>query len=182
MTCIVAETDGQEILFAADSAWGHGDEIYTLDTPKIFQHGECLFGVCGSFRVAQILRHHVEPPTPPDDDLESFLVRDLLPALRAAVLEHHTAGPGFAFLGEKTTLLIGCRGQLWTVGTDLIAIRENPFAAIGSGRLRAYGALHALHAEDHATPQRRLELALGAAAAYTTTVRPPWRFGGMRRA
>ena len=54
--------------------------------------------------------------------------------------------------------------------------REPMFAAIGSGRLRAYGALHALQASGTEPVERRLELALEAAAAYTATVRPPWHF------
>jgi hypothetical protein len=49
-------------------------------------------------------------------------------------------------------------------------------AAIGSGRLRAYGALHALWTAGVEPPMRRLELALEAAAAFTANVRPPWHF------
>jgi hypothetical protein len=90
--------------------------------------------------------------------------------------EEGVAGSGAAILGEKTSILLGCRGQIWTICQDLTLVREAPYAAIGSGRLRAYGALHALQASGVEPARRRLELALEAPAAYTSNVRPPWHF------
>ncbi len=178
MTCVVGVTDGEIITLGADSAaGGSGDEIYTLDMRKVFARGQYLFGACGSPRVGQVLRYQAELPEPPASaDLEPFLVRELVPAIRTAVEDEGLASPGRAFLGEKTALLVGCRGRLWCITSDLTVIPEHPFAAIGSGRLRAYGALHALQAAGVEPVQRQLELALAAAAAYTANVRPPWQF------
>lgn len=176
MSCIVGITDGETVTFGADSAGGFGDEIYTLAIHKAFARGPYLFGVCGSMRVGQILRFKVDLPDPPAADLEPFLVRELAPAIRRALVEEGVAGSGPAILGDKTTILVGCRGQLWTICADLTLVREAPYAAIGSGRLRAYGALHALHAAGVEPVRRQLELALEAAAAYTSNVRPPWHF------
>ncbi len=176
MTCVVGETDGRTIILGADSAAGSGDEIYTIDLPKVFARGGFLFGYCGSYRIGQILRYRVELPEPPSGDLEPFLVRELIPALRRAVIEEGAAGEGNAFLGEKTALLIGCQGELWTIARDLTAVPEADFAAIGSGRLRAYAALYALRTAGVEPSRRRLEVALQAAAAFTSTVRPPWHF------
>ncbi len=177
MTCIVAETDGRTVLFGADSAWTHEDEIYTLEAPKVFARGPYLFGVCGRYRIAQILRYQAQLPEPaPSAELEPFLVQELVPAIRQAATTCGETTAGRAILGEKTVVLLGCQGQLWTITSDLVALREDRFAAIGSGRLRAYGALHALHAARVEPSVRRLELALAAAAAYTASVRPPWHF------
>jgi len=176
MTCIVGLTDGKTVTFGADSATGMGEEIYTLKVHKAFARGPYLFGVCGSPRVGQILRFRMELPEPPATDLEPFLVRELVPVIRRALAEEGVAGSGQAILGEKTTILVGCRGQLWTICSDLTVVREVAYAAIGSGRLRAYGALHALAAAGVEPARRRLELALEAAAAYTANVRPPWTF------
>ncbi len=68
------------------------------------------------------------------------------------------------------------QGQLWHVGPDLTVLREDEFGAIGSGRIRAYSALHALKVAGVEPAERRLELALETAAKYTTSVRPPWHF------
>ena len=179
MTCVVGISDGETITLGADSAGGMGDEVYTFDLRKVFARGQYLFGVCGSYRVGQVLRFQAELPEPPasgSPDLEPFLVRELVPAIRRAVEEEGVAGSQSAVLGERTALLLGCRGQLWSITRDLTVIPETPFAAIGSGRLRAYGALHALHAAGVESSRRRLEMALAAAAAYTANVRPPWQF------
>ena len=178
MTCVVGATDGGAVILGADSAAGSGEEIYTIPAaPKIFARGPYLFGVCGSYRVAQVLRFRAElPDLPTSMDLEPFLVRELVPAIRNAVQAEDVAESGRRLLGEKTTLLLGCKGQLWHVGPDLTVLPEGRFAAIGSGRLRAYAALHALEAAGVEPPRRRLELALEAAAEFTSNVRPPWQF------
>ncbi len=145
MTVVIADTE-ESVVFAADSAAANGSEIYTLDTEKVFKRDGYLFGYCGSYRIGQILRHCVALPEYPDEsaDMERFMVRELVPAIRKAVETEGAAGEGRGFLGEQTCILTCVRGQIWTIGPDLTVIRESPFAAIGSGRLRAYPALHAL--------------------------------------
>jgi ATP-dependent protease HslVU (ClpYQ) peptidase subunit len=177
MTCVGGIEDRRTVILGADSAAAAGDEIYTLDLPKVFARGAYLFGYCGSYRIGQILRYRVELPEPPiAGELEPFFIRELIPAIRHAVEKDGAAGPGRAFLGEKTTILMGCRAQLWCIMSDLTVVPAGPFAAIGSGRLRAYAALHALQAVAIEPAQRRLKLALEASAAFTSSVRPPWVF------
>jgi len=176
MTCVVGWTDGETVTLASDSAASGDGEIRALQLPKVFVRGDYVFGFCGSYRIGQILHYCTElPPAPAGGPLEPFLVRKLVPALRRAVASEGAAGEGRAFLGEKTGLLIGCQGQIWCVGHDLTVVPEAPYAAIGSGRSRAYGALFAL-ASETIPVQRRLELALAAAAEFTPGVRPPWHF------
>lgn len=177
MTIGLAETDGSELIFAADSAGTDGDEIHTIDTSKVFARDGYLFAYSGSYRIGQILRHCVElPEVPVAGDVERFLVREVGPAVRSAVEAEGAAAPGQKVLGEKTSILIGVRGQIWCMLPDLTVIPEGPFGAIGSGRLRAYAALHALRAAGFGPARHRIELALEATAAYTSSVRPPWQF------
>jgi len=124
MTVVLADTQDETLIFAADSAASNGDEIYTVDTPKVFALGSYLFGYTGSYRIGQILRHYVELPEPPEREAERFLVREVVPILRAAVLEQGAAGPGQDFLGEKTALLVGFRSRIWCIGTDLTVTPE----------------------------------------------------------
>jgi hypothetical protein len=77
---------------------------------------------------------------------------------------------------EAVTLLLGSRGQLWHIDPDLTVLPEVGFGAIASGRLRAYSANYALQAAGVEPAQRRLELALEAAAMFTSSVRSPWHF------
>ncbi len=110
------------------------------------------------------------------DDFEAFLVRDLAPAIGDLLETEGVVGSHRTYVGHKVALLIGYRGQLWCIGSDLTVIPEVEFGAIGSGRLRAYAAPHALKVAGIKPAQRRLELALEAAAKYTASVRPPWHF------
>ena len=144
---------------------------------KVLVCGPYVVGVCGSYRVAQVLRYQAELPEPPDStDLESFLIRDLAPAVGDLLAAQGVVGSHRTYLGEKVALLLGYRGQLWCIASDLTVLPEVEFGAIGSGRLRAYAALHALRTAGVEPVQRRLELALEAAAKYTGSVRPPWHF------
>ncbi len=180
MTLVLGHADGETTTLGADSAMSMEGEVYTMDVRKVFQRGPFLFGVCGSYRVTQILRFQAElPEPPPAAELEPFLVTELAPAIRRAIEEEGVAGSGCAILGEKTALILGCRGRLWFIGNDLTVVPASPFAAIGSGRHRAYGALHALREAGVEPPRRMLELALAAAAKTTPTVRPPWHFVSM---
>lgn len=179
MTVVLAETEGRSIIFAADSAGAKGDEIYTIGLPKVFALGPYLFGYTGSYRIGQILRHYVELPDPPEIHPERFLVREAVPILRQAVNDQGAALHGPGFLGEKTAILVAFHGRIWCIGTDLTVLPETSYAAIGSGRLRAYGALHALNAAGVEPARKRLELTLAATAEYTANVRPPWHFASV---
>lgn len=177
MTGILGTTDGQTILLGADSAGSNDNgEIYTIPAPKVFGCGSYVMGVAGSYRIAQTLRFKADLPAPPATDLEPFLVRHLVPAIAAAVRADGAACHDHEILGSRTTLLLGCRGQLWYIGPDLTVLPEGSFAAIGSGHIRAYAALYALQAAGVEPARRRVELALEAAAEFTTTVRGPWHF------
>ena len=180
MTCVVGSIDGQTVILAADSAAigdPDGSEIYTPPEPKVFACGPYVIGACGSYRVAQVLRYRAELPEPPPSiEFGSFLVRDLAPAIGELLEAEKVVGSHQTYLGNKVALLIGYREQLWCIASDLTVLPEGDFGAIGSGRLRAYAALHALKAAGVEPVQRRLELALEAAAKYTASVRPPWHF------
>ena len=180
MTCVVGSIDGQSVILGADSAAiGAPDdsEIYTMPEPKVFTCGSYVFGVCGSYRVGQVLRYRAELPEPaPSTDLRSFLVRELVPAIGSLLEAEGVVGSRRTYLGEKVALLLGYQGQLWCITSDLTVLPEVEFGAIGSGRIRAYSALHALKAAGIEPARRRLEIALEATARYTASVRPPWHF------
>jgi hypothetical protein len=177
MTCAIAVVEGEDIEAGADSALCGPEEIYQMQEDKVFVRGPYLIGYCGRARIGQILRYRLDFPDPPDDgDLTSFLIRGLASAIRRAVEAEGAAGRGRDLLGEKTVLILGCRARLWCIQPDLSIAETTPFAAIGSGRHKAYGALHSLTAADVQPARRRIELALEAAAQFTPSVRPPFRF------
>jgi hypothetical protein len=178
MTCVVGSIDGPTVILGADSAAvGPDAEIYTPPEPKVFTCGPYVMGVCGSYRVAQVLRCQAELPEPPTPaDLGPFLIREVAPTISDLLEAEGVVASGHAYLGDKVALLLGYQGQLWHIGSDLTVLPEVEFGAIGSGRHRAYAALDALKTAGVEPARRRLELALETVAKYTATVRPPWHF------
>lgn len=170
MTCIVGVTDGENVVIGGDSAGSspEGNELYNLRNEKVFSQGEYLIGYCASYRGGQIARWQVEwpAPPPPGTDLEAFLVREVVPALRSAFTQ--------GGLDKPAQFLIGLRGRLFSIGGDWSAaeLAEN-WIAIGSGRHIAYGALHALATTTIPT-EEKVRLALAAAQRYTSNVREPF--------
>lgn len=172
MTCIVAITDGKRTVMGGDSAASFPDntEIYDFATGKIFSTGEYLVGVCGSYRSGQVAQYEMEWPEPPEPgaDLDRFMACEitgrLLETFKKAAHEPNS----------KALLLIALRGRLFVTGSDNSAVRLRvPWTAIGSGRLPAYGALHAL-AGAELSLEDKVRAALAAAQAHTANVREPF--------
>lgn len=170
MTCIVGISDGKNVTLGGDAAASSpGDrELYILRTEKVFAAGEYLIGYCASYRAGQIAQYQVEWPAPGEvdgADLCRFVVNEVVPVLCKA-LGGGTTQPG--------QFLIGLRGHLFSIANDFSATElEEPWIAIGSGRLPAYGALYAMEGSS-LDPQVKARRALEAAERYTTNVRQPF--------
>ncbi len=179
MSCVLSFVAGNTMAMGSDSAAsGDGDGIFRISEPKVFVRDAYLFGVTGSYRIAQIIRFKAKLPPPPSrvSEMRSFLVCSLTPAIAAALRAEGAAHEGRQILGPRTSILFGCRGQLWHIDPDLTVLPEGNYAAIGSGYMRAYAALYALEqAGGVESPERRVEIALQTAAEFTSTVRPPWQ-------
>lgn len=178
MTLIISAEEEGCVIMGADSAASSPNEVYTFPAlEKIVQCGEYLIGACGSGRVCQIIRTLVEWPEVPETDvLMPFLVRKVAPAIRDAVEEAGALQEGLSGLGNKTQIVLGIKGQLFYIATDLAIVKSHSMGCIGSGRHHGYAAMHALAAVGVGPARKRIQLALEAAAEYSLQVRPPFRF------
>ena len=177
MTLVIAISDGQRLVFAADSAASNlkTGEIYNLDNEKIFACGPWLIGHTTSYRLGQVLRYQVSWPTPPADlnHLESFIVREVVEPVRKAM---RGAGASKRIQGADNggSFLVGYAGQIFAIADDYSVVHfPHPFAAIGHGRHVAYGALHALQ-ESPISLEEKCRAALEASEAFDNTVRRPF--------
>ena len=177
MTLVVAISDGQRLVFAADSAASNlkTGEIYNLDNEKIFSCGPWLIGHTTSYRLGQILRYRVPWPTPPADlaDLEGFIVSEVVEPVRKAL---RGAGASKRVQGAENggSFLVGFAGRIFAIADDYSVVHfPHPFAAIGHGRFVAYGALHALQTANLSL-EEKCQAALEAAETYDNTVRRPF--------
>jgi hypothetical protein len=178
MTCILAISNGKRVLIGGDTAGSavDGKEVYSFpEASKIFVTGPYAVGFTTSYRAGQILRYGVEWPEPPADAaaLERFLVVDLVDALRGGL----KAG-GWERTHEGVVsgaqIVIGLGAAIFMVTQDY-AVLPMRFAAIGNGRLPAYGALHVTEGLEMPLSERA-HLALQAAEAYVPGVRAPFSF------
>ena len=133
---------------------------------------------CGSARVGQVLQHCTEwPEPPPSVDLLPFLVREVVPEILRSVRDAGAAEPSDGlYLGKTTVVLLGVRGELYVLASDLTVFRARGPACIGCGRRAAYPVLDALEAASIRPARRRMEMTLDIVARHVPFVAPPFRF------
>ena len=180
MTAIIGIIDTDGSVFMGGDTCGTnkaGDQdIYA--NKKVFSPAhspDFIVGVCGSFRLGQVLRYHFKAPKPlpgPDHDFESYVATELSESLygcfKKAGLFDESIGEGI-----DGSFLLGYQGNLVHVQENLQAlISRKPYAAIGSGSEIAKGALFA--SIDEKNIGDRVYLALRAAAEFSALVREPF--------
>jgi ATP-dependent protease HslVU (ClpYQ) peptidase subunit len=142
---VAARTKGNGVVMAADSQTSAGWEKIQADRAKLWTAGQYLIGAAGNVRAAQVIRHHTTwPKWRPDevDDVEAFLVKQIVPAIRTAV-----AGSGVVETrnGAETipvSLLIAWEDHIADISGDYCALRPRTGRyAIGSGYAEALGHL-----------------------------------------
>lgn len=181
MTCVCGIAERGGVYLGADSIAVGG---YTMDvraTPKVFRHGPFVIGCANSFRAADVIRYRFEPPPlPRTADLHRYMASAFVDGLRDALKTHGVTSVDNNAEASPIELLVGVRGQLFTIDDDLhVGASEHRFAAAGCGRDLALGALYALG--TNGTPRARLSTALHAAQAFSAGVRAPFRFVTLAR-
>lgn len=196
MTCIVGVISADGVVhLGADSASSDGHRISATRTPKLAElvvdaadceggRARVVLGFTTSWRMGQVLQQSALPAIPRGMDPFEYVVRLVVPQVRAALKD-----AGFATVanGVETggTWLVGLGGRLFTVQNDY-AVLENaePYAACGSGTDYALGALWGMtlrHGAPCEAIAREVALdligrALEAAETFVTTVRGPFHF------
>lgn len=88
MTVIVAARLKKGVVIAADAQTTAGWQKEYNDRSKLWVAGQYAFGAAGCVRTSQVVRHFASwPKYRPDEvtDIEAFAVREVVPALEAAV-------------------------------------------------------------------------------------------------
>lgn len=151
MTCIVGLIDGKKVWLGGDrAATDQGLNRTLLKEPKIFAKGDVGFGVCGLPKVMDALKHGIELPIQADGDDKTFLVTEMVPAIREGLKKFDAAGPDnspFGGSGEicfQGEILIAYRGRLYRLqGNFQLVEGEEKFASVGSGSRLALGSFEA---------------------------------------
>ena len=177
MTCIVGLVEGNKVYIGGDSASVCGQLTRVSAVPKVFRNGPFVIGYTSSWRMGQILEHHLQIGSGKlpraGDSLHEFMVsifvervRELFKSFGYAKLENNEETAG--------EFLVGCYGHLYHIGSDYqVNETVNGMDVCGSGEQYALGALYATK-DSALTPYQRIDIALEAAAEFSTTVRPPF--------
>lgn len=180
MTCIVGIRTGTGVLLGSDSLGCTGNAALVRTDPKVFLLGaRVAVGFAGSYRVGQVLQHHVKVADPfVGDSIRGWAITKFVPALRQRLKD---TGAMRRFKDEQergADLLLAAYGRLLRVNEDFQVVEsDHGFAACGSGEAWALGALYATDGADVEGGARgRLEIALEAAEEFSTEVRGPFVF------
>ena len=170
MTAIVGFVDKGKVTMGADSAGvGPDGALQLRKDPKVFIRDGFLIGVCGTWRTIQELHYgKLFPIALPGLNRDEWMVTTFLPWVRATVPAEDL---------EASEILVGFQGNLYHIYGDRQVAKEiAPYDACGSGAQIARGALYAIQTSElnYNTPQRKVRIALEAAARYNSGVHPPF--------
>ena len=180
MTCIAAiALPNGETWVGGDSAGTNTSSQQTIHVdPKVFfvrneAGDEFLFGCSTSFRMMQLLQYVFKPPRYNGGDLHRYMVAEFVEAVRT-VLKNGGFARKEAEREQGGKFLVGFRGHLFLIDSDYqVAEAHCGYNAIGSGGDLAIGSLFTTHTQDM-PPEKRLTLALQAAAYHNSDVREPF--------
>ena len=181
MTCVVGLSAKGKIWIGGDAA-GFDTETYrcvAMRDTKVFKLGtEYLVGFAGSYRFGQLLRYKFVPPEKPEgqDDYE-FLVTDFMDVLRNTMKDEGIVKIENSIESlDEAGALVGFNGKLYNIEEDFqIGEMVLPYCAIGSGADYSYGSLDtSFKISKRMAPRKRVLMALEAASAFSSAVRPPF--------
>jgi len=173
MTCIIGLEHNGHVYIGADSAAQAGWKVRPTRLQKVFRRGPFLIGYTTSFRMGQILQHHLEVREPEKKESDdAFMVCAFIEAVRECLkdkgftkIENNQEEGGF--------FLVGYAGTLYQVTGDFqINSSTEGLDAFGCGDDYALGAMKAL---EDLPPRKRIKKALEIAAHFSGAVCAPFR-------
>ena len=174
MTAIVGIVKDGQVHIGGDSAGVSGWSLTVRADSKVFTTGPYVMGFTTSFRMGQLLRYALQPPTP-SGDLEAFMATAFVDAVRDTLKNGGWARKE-SEREEGGVFLVGVHGRLFCVESDYqVGEAVDGYAAIGCGNEIALGALHAT-ASTGMRPRKRIKLALEAAERFSAGVRGPFAY------
>jgi len=178
MTCVVGLAEKGKVYIGVDSASVQGWTRRTTNLRKVFRTGPFLIGYTTSFRMGQILEHHlVVPPQDPKEANRSYMVTKFAECVRAMLREK-----GFSKVEANSEsggqFLVGYRGTLYSVQSDYqVGEMSDGLDTVGSGAEIALGAAKAL---EKVPAVRRIRRALEISAQFNMGVCAPFHIKSMK--
>lgn len=171
MTCIVGIAIEGQVYIGADSAAVSGWTVRPTTISKVFRLDPFLIGYTSSFRMGQILQHHLSVAPQEDESDIRYMVVAFAESVRTCLKDH-----GFATVDDNREkggqFLVGYRGHLYSIESDYqVNEAAEGFDACGAGAEYALGAMQAL---ERRPPEDRIRAALEISAQFSGAVLAPF--------
>lgn len=170
MTCISAVVKNGHVYMAGDLMGSNGFTKKVYPDTKVFKNGDFLIGYTSSFRMGQILQYNwSQPPRLEGVTDREYLQIDVIESMRECFNNY---GFGEFKDGEHQggTFLIGYKGELYEMQSNFSILKNESFAAVGSGQYHAEAVLLLLTQDPDFDPQDVLTASIYAASYFTTSV------------
>lgn len=172
MTCIIAITEKDKVHMVGDLCGSNGfqHKNYTKNV-KIFKNGEFLIGHTDTYRLGQILQYSWCPPKKSADyDEDVYIYKHIVDSLKKTLDENsYGKKDGVCFIGGN--FLIGYKGRIFEVQSDMSILEHEKFASVGCGEYMAESSLATLlHTGSKLNPEKMLATALLITSSLVTGV------------
>jgi ATP-dependent protease HslVU (ClpYQ) peptidase subunit len=147
MTTLAAIQGPDWVVIGADSM-SSDDSGFSIAIPdgKVFKNNNIVFAGAGSVRGINLLEHDFTPPAVTSKDIDKYVTRQLIPAMRRTFIE-----AGYEFVKDASAVendniwLVVVKNQVYRINEDYSWERsaDNIYVA-GSGERFALGAIAAL--------------------------------------
>lgn len=147
MTCIAALVGRDFAVMGADRQIVDGWIGHESGSPKVVRWGPWLLGTTGPTRVNNAVKYQFDPPHPPYQITEKWIVTAFVPALSDALDKTKAVIEGW--IGGKEseqqgTILCAAPGALFTIQADFaVDLWNGLYASIGTGQRYALSAMFA---------------------------------------
>jgi hypothetical protein len=192
MTVIVALVDSKDIVHmgADSSASNDTDSMESCENEKVFHKNSFMFGVCGSFRIMNLLRYSFQPREfslfeeklwydfTQDNGYYSsameYMIQSFVPQLIKCLKKNGVIEKENSVLKMDASIVVAFKSYMFVVDGDF-QVRLPPyenFVVLGSGSEPAKGSLFtSYYNNDDAF--KSIETALLASQQYSKTVKGP---------
>jgi len=173
VTTIAAIEGPDWVVLGADTMSSSEDGFsITIPNGKIFRNNNIVFAGAGAVRGINILEHDFIPPQITVKDMDKYVTRQLVPAMRRTFIEagYEVLKPEASVENDNIWIVV-IRGKVYRIDSDYSWERttDNLYVA-GSGERFALGAMSALTngalIDDHAKARKIVTKALQIATKY----------------
>lgn len=142
MTTIIAQQGPSgTIKFAWDSQTSWGNRHHA-GSEKVFQNGPVTFGVSGTVRTSDILKHMKVPARGNTKTAYEYIVTKLVPAI---IKELKAVDAGYMEnnqINSESHVIVSVDGEVWYLGADFAFVQDSTGVyGVGSGSSFALGAM-----------------------------------------